>query len=114
MSDTQPDEFEALLASLRSEFLSTAGSRVGLIQQEASGLAIAVDPAPSLKRLVREAHTLKGGGATFGFPSLGDAGGGVERIGKALLSAGVPLPPLDALHAAVAELARVLDEVRGR
>jgi chemotaxis protein histidine kinase CheA len=112
MADDQPDEFEALLATMRVEFLATAAVRVDAIRREASGLAIAADPAAGLVRLVREAHTLKGGGATFGFASLGEAGGEVERIGKSLIQAGSPLPPIDALHAAVDDLARALADAQ--
>lgn len=104
----QPDELEALLAGMRTEFLDTSAARVAAISAEASDLAISADPVASLTRLVREAHTLKGGSAIFGFSSLGDAGGRVEQIGKALLSSGVPLPGIEPLHEAVAALQGVL------
>ena len=111
MSD-QADELEAMLAGMRPQFLDTAAERVSVISEEASGLAIAVDPVASLTRLVREAHTLKSGGAMFGFSSLGDAGGRVEQIGKALLAGGVPLPGIEPLHEAVAALQDILSAAR--
>ena len=112
--EEQPDGLAQLLDSLRSEFLQTVIERLDIIRTEAEGLPIATEPRPGLTRLIREAHTLKGGGATFGFPSLTDAGGAVEREGKALLAAGGPLGSVDSLHAAIAELERVVNTVRAQ
>jgi chemotaxis protein histidine kinase CheA len=110
--DEQPDDFEALLAGMREQFLDTSADRVGTIAREASRLAVSPDPSSSLAVLIREAHTLKGGGATFGFASLGDAGGRVEQAGKALAASGLPLDAVEPLHRAVSELQAVLDGLR--
>lgn len=110
--DEQPDDFEALLAGMREQFLETSADRVSTIAAEASRLAISADPFSSLAILIREAHTLKGGGATFGFSSLGDAGGRVEQSGKALVAGGLPLGAVEPLHQAVADLQAVLDGLR--
>jgi chemotaxis protein histidine kinase CheA len=112
MSDI-PDELESLLAGMRVEFLETASERVRIIVEESAGLAIAADRRAALARLVREAHTLKGGCGIFGFPSLGDAGAEVERIGKALLAGDAPGPD-QALHAAAGVLAAELAAARQR
>jgi chemotaxis protein histidine kinase CheA len=110
--DKQPDDVEALLAGMREPFLDTSADRVGTIATEASRLAISADPSASLAILIREAHTLKGGGATFGFSSLGDAGGRVEQAAKALVASGLPLGAVEPLHRAVSELQAVLDGLR--
>ncbi|HEY3382051.1 MAG TPA: Hpt domain-containing protein [Vicinamibacterales bacterium] len=106
------DEMAALLASMRVEFLETATDRVATIRAEADRLAIAAEPIPGLTTLIREAHTLKGGGATFGFPSLTDAGGEVETQARILAAAGTPLPPVEPLHAAVAVLEATLASLK--
>lgn len=102
--DTPPDDLEALLAGMRDEFLDTAADRVSAIAADAEGLALSAEPAASLARLIRHAHTLKGGGATFGFPSLSEAGADVERAAKTLLAAGQAADRLDDLHHTVAAL----------
>jgi chemotaxis protein histidine kinase CheA len=110
--DDQSDDFEALIAGMRGQFLDTAADRVAVIAAEASALGISSDPSTSLTRLIREAHTLKGGGATFDCSSLGDAGGRVEQIGKAVLARGLPLSDLEPLYRAVALLKDVLAGLR--
>ena len=109
--DDQPDELEALLAGMRAQFLATSADRVAAIVAAAEGLALSPEPSRLLALLVREAHTLKGGGATFGFPSLGEAGGRVEHLGKALLAEGHD-GPLEPLHQAVADLRTALAGIR--
>jgi len=108
----RPDDLDELLAGMRDGFLDTSASRVDAIATHAAGLAIAADPSASLAGLIREAHTLKGGGAIFGFPSLGDAGGRVESVAKSLLAQGAAKGDPGPLHAAVAELRAVLAELR--
>jgi chemotaxis protein histidine kinase CheA len=110
--EEQPDELEELLAGMRGQFLDTATDRVAVIATESSGLAISADPLGSLTLLIRQAHTLKGGGATFGFPSLGEAGGAVEQAGKTLAARGLPVSDLGPLREAVAELQSVLAALR--
>jgi chemotaxis protein histidine kinase CheA len=112
--DNHADDLDALLAGMRGPFLDTASDRVRTITSEASRLAISADPATALTRLIREAHTLKGGGATFGFPSLGEAGGRVEQAGKAVVACGMPPSDLEPLRQAVTELQRVLDGLLAR
>jgi chemotaxis protein histidine kinase CheA len=112
--DEQPEGLAELLANLRTEFLLTAVERVGIIRSEADRLAIAADPGQRLDRLIREAHTLKGGGATFGFPSLTEAGGTVEREGKTLLASGARLSSVEPLRAAIEGLEAALEAVRSR
>jgi chemotaxis protein histidine kinase CheA len=108
----QTDDLDALLAGMRGEFLDIAASRVDAIAAYAAGLAVAADPSASLAALIREAHTLKGGGATFGFSSLGDAGGRVESAAKSLSARGAGHADAGALREAVAELQAVLAEFR--
>jgi chemotaxis protein histidine kinase CheA len=98
------DDLEALVAAMRGPFLRTAGNRLATIRAAASDLALALDPAPRLTEVVREAHTLRGGGSAFGFHSLSQAAADVEALASALLRTPPPLPPLDDLHAAVARL----------
>jgi HPt (histidine-containing phosphotransfer) domain-containing protein len=110
--DELPDDLDALIAGMRGPFLDTSADRVAVIAIEASRLATSADWSSSLTLLIREAHTLKGGGATFGVPSLGEAAGRVEQIGKALLARGLPISSLVPLHQAVAELQAVLAGLR--
>jgi HPt (histidine-containing phosphotransfer) domain-containing protein len=108
LMSSEDDDLEALVAGMRGPFLRTAGDRLTTIRAASSDLALALDPVPRLTLIVREAHTLKGGGAAFGFPSLGKAAAEVEALASALLRHPTPLPPLDDLHAAVARLDEVL------
>jgi chemotaxis protein histidine kinase CheA len=110
--DDQPNDLEALLAGMRAEFLDTAADRVDAIATHAAGLAVEADPSASLGLLIREAHTLKGGGGIFGFSSLGDAGGRVESAAKELLALGAGAADHSPLHSAVAELQAVLAGLR--
>jgi chemotaxis protein histidine kinase CheA len=101
------DDLEALVAMMRGPFLRTSRDRVAVIARLASALAIDANPAVSLARLVREAHTLKGGGGAFGFPSLSETAGRVEQAGQALLAHDESVSP-DALHLAIADLQAVV------
>jgi HPt (histidine-containing phosphotransfer) domain-containing protein len=104
----QPDELQALLAGMADEFLRAAADRVAAISTYASGLAVSADPTASLSLLIREAHTLKGGGATFGFPSLGEVGARVELLAKELAASGSVHSGHERLQGAIAELRAVL------
>lgn len=102
MDDSQ-NEVAELLAMMSKEFLRDTSQRVRSMRDDATEMAIATDPMPAMTRLIRSAHTIKGGGGTFGFPDLGDAGAVVEREAKALAAGGVPLgSTLQLEHALVA------------
>jgi chemotaxis protein histidine kinase CheA len=105
-------DLETLIAGMRADFLRDAGLRVRAIRSEADSLALGVSPAGPVARLIREAHTLKGGSAIFGFASLGEAGAEVERCAKLLGVTDSPrLPPAE-LAAAIEALEHVFAGIR--
>jgi chemotaxis protein histidine kinase CheA len=103
MDDAQ-NEVAELLALMSKEFLHDTSQRVQSMRNDATEMAIATDPAPALTRLVRSAHTIKGGGGTFGFPDLSEAGAVVEREAKQLTANGVPLGSTRQLEQALSAL----------
>jgi hypothetical protein len=114
VSDDTPADLDALVADMRGPFLRSARERVALIARLGSDLAIASDPRQPLARLIREAHTLRGGGSVFGFHSLSDAGGRVESAGKrALDHPPSSSPSLEPLYEAIAELEAVIAGLSG-
>jgi chemotaxis protein histidine kinase CheA len=103
MDDSQ-HEMAELLAMMSKEFLRDTSQRVQSMRDDATELAIAVDPIQAVTRLIRSAHTIKGGGGTFGFPDLGEAGAVVEREAKKLAAEGVPFGSTLQLEHALAAL----------
>ena len=70
MDDSQ-NEVAELLAMMSKEFLRDTSQRVRSMRDDATEMAIATDPMPAMTRLIRSAHTIKGGGGTFGFSGPG-------------------------------------------
>jgi HPt (histidine-containing phosphotransfer) domain-containing protein len=70
------------LADLREEFRAHVAALAGAL-----AAALAADPSglddDTRRRLIREAHILKGSAATIGFPEMGPVGAELERLAKA-------------------------------
>lgn len=106
---TQPEDDAAianLLGSIQADFLACTRERVERIATLAAVSHLTGGRAESLQQLVRDAHTIKGSAATFGFPTLGTAAAVVERAGRAELEGGREGGSLDR---AVEVLAEALD-----
>jgi len=98
MSSTIED-FRGFLEARREEYARTLRKRVSTI--EGLGRRIAAGEAQDRGTLEREAHTIAGSGAVFGFPEVGDAARALENA--------APRAPATDIARAVAKLRRALD-----
>lgn len=94
MSSTIED-FRGFLEARRQEYASNLRARVSRI--EGLGRRIAAGETEDRDTLEREAHTIAGSGAVFGFPAVGDAARALEDA---------------AARAAAADIARAVAKLR--
>ena len=71
------DDFRGFIEARRQEYASNLRLRVSLI--EGLGRRIAAGETQDRDTLEREAHTIAGSGAVFGFPAVGDAARALEE-----------------------------------
>ncbi len=66
------EQFLERLKALRSDYVGQFPARIKAIVQNWNGYEKADDPAQVLQLLLRQAHSLKGSGATYGFSSVSE------------------------------------------
>lgn len=82
MISTDPDESgrEARLSDLRTRFLSTLRTRVGMILTHARAVRVGPWPGSASEPFISEVHGLAGSAGLFGQERIGDAAAAIERI----------------------------------
>ncbi|OFW09033.1 MAG: hypothetical protein A3H96_13435 [Acidobacteria bacterium RIFCSPLOWO2_02_FULL_67_36] len=76
----QAAEIQAEIRALRGEFLESSLEKVAQLAQGLVGLEGRSDDADLVNALFRIAHSLKGGGATFGLPALSAVAHALEGV----------------------------------
>lgn len=75
-------ELSALIAGLRREYLVHAEDQAQIIRAAIKGLTHPPRSRDLLEPLIRAAHVLEGGAATFGLAHVGEAAAGLERLAR--------------------------------
>jgi HPt (histidine-containing phosphotransfer) domain-containing protein len=78
--DDQDRAREARLNELRTRFLSTLSTRVGMILLQVRAVRVGAWPGPDSETLQNEVHGLAGSAGLFGQDRIGDAAAAIERV----------------------------------
>jgi len=96
---TTVEDFRCFLEARREEYARNLRKRVAKI--EGLGRRIAAGQTQDRHTLEREAHTIAGSGAVFGFPAVGDAARALENVAACAAATDIA--------SAVAKLRRALE-----
>lgn len=88
----EPSEFQAALNALRQEYERNLSTKIGEIESNWRALTLGEWNADTFKTMVRNAHSLAGSGATYGFVHVSTASRAFEQFAKRLNAEQLPDP----------------------